>query len=169
MKISKNWLGLIILISWLSQVVYLFPLPSTDPIQAIESEAQRTQKNLDAVPEGIELDKIRTYSEQATGDIWDLWILRAILVLFGIIASILAFRRMAFWRTAIVLTSLCYLVLLYDPGYVDKVGLLESYKLKWKLYSSFNDLHTFVHRDIVLPILYLATVIILPWRKLKKG
>lgn len=166
---SKYWLGLIILISWLSQVVYLFPLPSTAPIQTLENEAQRTQKDLNAVPEEIKPDKIGEYAEQAEEEIWDLWALRLVLILFGIVASILAFRRSAFWRTAIILTSLCYLILLYDPGYVDKVGLLESYKLKWKLYSSFNDLHTFVHRDIVLPVLYLATVVILAWQKLKKG
>jgi len=156
---SKNWVGVVMLISWLSQVVYLFPLPSEAPISAIENEAQRTQKDLNAVPEEIKPDKIKEYSEQAKKEIWGRWTLRLTLILFGVVASVLALKKMAFWRTAIILTSLCYLILLYDPGYVDKVGLLESYKLKWRLYSGFNDLHTFVYQDIVLPILYLAAII----------
>ena len=166
---SKSWLGLIVFISWLSQIVYLFPLPSAMPVQAIANEAKLAQNKLDTVPEVIELDKIKKYSEQAEDEIWDRWILHATLILFGIIASVLAFKQVAFWRTAIILTSLCYLVIMYDPGYVDKVGLLEAYKLKWKLYSSFNDLQTFVHRDFVLPIFYLATVIILPLHKIREG
>jgi hypothetical protein len=131
---------LIFLLSWLSQLPYLFPIPdlakmgSTDPIEATK----------------------------ATG-----WIISAVLVVFGLVASFAGMgRKRDLKRLGLVLmllSSAAYAVVWWRfSGYFDvNISLTKLFADLWSAAAASGRRLIFLHLDVVLLAYYHVMLVVL--------
>lgn len=130
-------LAWLFLLSWLSQIFYLFPIPdlakwgSTDPIEAVKAQS---------------------------------WIAITLLVAFGLIAGFVALAR-KIGLVLMLLSSLAYVIVWWVfSGYFDRsISVPGLFADMWSFAKVSERQVIFLHRDVVLNAVYHALVLTLAY------
>lgn len=162
-----------VLISWLSQIGYIvLPLKNDSANTAASGLRDLVEENPEALrwmneagqPNEITPAEIK---EQVKRELWKFWFVQSGVIVLGIVAGLAAFFRFTYWRAAIIATSVLYLVhwVYAHKAILSSPGLIQAYKLLWDVAAKFGSTFDFVHRDVLLPVFYLAIIVFLAgWR-----
>jgi len=130
-------LAWLFVVSWLSQVFYLIPIPdlakwgSTDPIAAVKAES---------------------------------WVAVALLTSFGVVAGLVALTR-KIGVALMLLSSLAFVVVWWlFSGYFDRsISLPKLFADMWSFATLNGRELVFVHKDVVLNAFYHALIPVLAY------
>lgn len=128
----------VFLIAWLSQLVYLLPLPDLAKLSSPDVVA----------------------ATRATG-----WIVDAVSIAFGLIAGIVALKR-RIGITLMLISSLGYVITWWVfSGYFDvHMSMMKMFTDLWSVAKSSGRQLIFLHRDVLLNAFYHLSVVFLAYR-----
>lgn len=158
---GRVWAALLLIV-WLSQVIYLFPVPTAAIELAAQSARELSEKNQTAV-QFMDQKNDGQVNEEDTAqsiktELWRGWFTKVGILLVGLASVAMAFYSIRFWRLAIVVSAVFYLaVWLIDAG-IASMSLMRSYEIKWMYAKMANTVPTFVHRDLLLPFFFLGVI-----------
>lgn len=132
----------IFLLTWLSQVVYLIPIPNLANVGS---------------PDAVEATK-------ATG-----WIITAALIAFGVIAGVIALNR-RIGISLMLVSSLTYVLVWWlFSGYFDgHISMAKMFADLWSAAKASGRQGMFLHRDVVLNVFYHLMVLFLAYVMLRR-
>lgn len=132
----------VFLLAWLSQLVYLVPVPDL---------AKSTS------PDAVEATK-------ATG-----WVITAVLIVFGVIAGVVALKR-KIGIALMLISSLTYVLMWwFFSGYFDvEMSLPKMFADLWSAAKTSGREGIFLHRDVVLNAFYHLMVVVLAYVMLRR-
>lgn len=155
-------ISVIILLAWLSQFFYLLP-PPAGAIDSVANTMQRvaneTARNYQE--KGIELATAESKDVNADikAELWQSWSINLLITLIGTAAALIAFFTTKFWRLAVLVGAVLFLGnWTLSAGLLDGVNLLRSYQVKWEFAKMAGNSLTVVHRDVILPLVYIASI-----------
>lgn len=159
---SARVFPIIILLAWLSQLFYLLPPPSG----AIDSVANTMQQVANETARSYHkkgIDSATAESKNVHADIraelWQSWSINLSITLIGVAAVTSAFFSTRFWRVAVLVSTMLFLSnWTLGAGLLDGVDLWRSYQIKSEFAKTVGNSLAFVHRDIVLPLVYIAAI-----------
>ncbi len=160
--------AVLLLLSWLPLVAYLFPLPSQAYAVETGKKVTRMMEASDIVGSKFRLmrkqvDEIYDfYSKPAELHNWMLlrWGSFAMVMFMGIMASLLALVHYHFWKIAAITAAACYLMFIilysgvYLPSRLDARGWLM-------MMAQLDDNWLMLYRELLFPILQCVLAIIL--------
>jgi hypothetical protein len=150
---TKKTIGLFVLVTWLSQLVYLYPLPEQSIDAFVQARARAFASDLAVVQPSERkeqyLDRMRHI---ASREIWFRWTTTLVTIVVGICAGVAMLRK---WRASNVLllaSSLLYIgewwLFIGQEG--DRKSLLDLYQGMWNFAVLENHQASFLHRDVFL-------------------
>jgi hypothetical protein len=164
---STKILGIFVLLTWLSQVFYLYPLPQ----QAVSTFVANQERAFDAglavtgKSESKEayLDRMR---DLASREVWLGWAESLVTISFGVLAGLSLIRR---WRISVyvlLLSSALYVATWWlFSGYLNtEVSLTDLFPALWKAAVAGHRELVFLHKDVVLLAIYhLLAIVAAVW------
>lgn len=172
-KMGTRVVATLVLIASLSQIGYIIlPLRNDSfniAASGFEDFAEKNQASLRWMKDRGQLNKIEPaeIKEEIKQELWAFWLIQSGITLLGIAVGLIASFRFAYWRATIIVACMLYLVhWAYEHKAIfSAVGLIEAYKVQWDMAVQFDTIFDFFHRDVLLPILYVAIVTVLVmWR-----
>jgi len=160
--------AVLLLLSWLPLIAYLFPLPSETYAIETGKKVTRLMEASDIVGSKFHLMRkqveeiYKFYSSPAELHNWLLlrWGSFAMVMLMGIIASLLALMHHHFWKIAAITAAACYLLTItlysgvYLPSRLDARGWLM-------MMAQLDDNWLLLYRELLFPIMQCVLAMIL--------
>lgn len=155
-------IAILVLVAWLSQVVYFFP-PPTEAINKTAEAAQELDRK-GALARNNEPGQKQTAAESIATDVkaelWRAWLTKLAIVVVGLISGLMALFSVRFWQLAVIVAALLYVLTWAIDSGVATLSFSRAYEIKWAFSKTNGTVAIFVHRDIVLPLLYLFAIVL---------
>ena len=168
MDLTQNvrLLTVIILIAWMSQVVYLFypsPKETIDKTATVFHElAKKNEATLYWMKNhGDSQIEIKDVATGVKNELWLDWFIQLAIIVVGLVSGLMALLAIRFWQLAVIAASLLYLTVWLGLNITNNMSLIRAYEIKWVMATSPYPVISFIHRDIVLPLFYVGVTILL--------
>jgi hypothetical protein len=158
--------GVLAAVAWLSQVVYLVPLPEQriDRYMQVHAKAfdSGSAPNLASESREVYLGRVRA---EVSYEFWSEWVVSLLALVFGLFAAFAAIRQ---WRGSVLvlmISSVTYVLiwLVFSGVISSNLSLAGTFADMWKASRSLGSEAVFIHRDIVLlglfAIIAIATAV----------
>lgn len=168
MNLTQNTrlLTVIILITWMSQVVYLlYPSPKETINKTAIVFQELAKKNETTLywmkNHGDSQTEIKDVVTGVKNELWQGWFIQLGIIVAGLISGLMALLAIRFWQLAVIAAALLYLTVWFGLNVTNNMSLIRAYEIKWLMATSPYPVISFIHRDIVLPLFYVGVTILL--------
>lgn len=165
--LKDNWLALVLFLSWLPLLSYLYPFPTVQHAAETGYAVTQILDRNDAVASKFRLMRKQVeeiYAFYSNAEELHKWMLLRWGALFlsiftGVFAAILALKRSPFWKVAVVTAAVYYLLFMYLYSGIYLPGKLDS--RSWLVITAQLDNKTLLfYRELLFPFLQLVLAVI---------
>lgn len=159
----KLVLGVIAAVAWLSQIIYLLPMPQTRVAQFLEAQASAfdsgSAATLPSESKDAYLQRMRTVASE---DFWTVWIGSVLALVFGLFAAVASMRQWRGSTVLLMLSSLVYVFMwsIFNGVFTSKLSIPSLFVDMWKVATILHTEAVFVHRDVLLLLCFVILALL---------
>ena len=155
MRVKHNIVAYILLLSWISQLVYLFPVPDEKLSNSINAITEDVVKERAWIAKELGGGEGNSEVSISSDDIWNAWFHDLFLVMVGVATAFLGIGNYKNWSVISLIPAIYYLAIWYTRGSTHSVSLLKAFELKWLTAQTLGMESVFFHKDVVLPLVFV--------------
>jgi len=170
-----RWCAYILMVAWISQLLYLWPLPPTQADSFVRALAQSIDRLAEIPPENedfkqereeilVEVEDARNWVSSNPGvleeDLWFWWFVHLAIILVGVLFAVFCLYRKWYAALGTVVATYLFIDIVAEPWLLwEASGSVSSlFGLLWRLATSAG-IHIF-YVSFLLPLVLISMSIV---------